>query len=91
MVDVKEAVAAAVVFMKHVMEPSRATDLLLEEVELARADRRQVWRVTISMPKPVAFRDVVSGARDRDYKTFTVDAETGQVKSMRIRELAEAR
>ncbi len=90
MVDVKEAVAAAVAFMKHVLEPSRATELLLEEVELARAeDGHQVWRVTISMPAPQVLSNMLSGARD--YKTLTVDAESGQVQSMRIRELAGAR
>jgi hypothetical protein len=90
MVDVKQAVAAAVAFMKDVLEPSRATDLLLEEVELGRSEGRQVWRVTISMPKPTGvLSNVLSGARD--YRRLKVDAETGQVQSMRIRELAEAR
>jgi hypothetical protein len=89
MLDVKQAVAAAVAFMKDVLEPSRAKDLLLEEVELARADGRQVWRVTISMPTPVVLSNVLSGSRD--YKALKVDAETGQVQSMRIRELTEAR
>jgi hypothetical protein len=90
MVDVKEAVAAAVAFMKDVLEPSRATDLLLEEVELSKSDGRQVWRVTISMPKPPGvLSNVLSGARD--YKRLKVDAETGQVESMRIRELTESR
>jgi hypothetical protein len=89
MVDVKQAVAAAIGFTKDVLEPARATDLLLEEVELGRSNGRQVWRITISVPKPTGLSNVLTAARD--YKSLKVDVETGKVQSMRIRELAETR
>lgn len=91
MVDVKQAVAAVVAFVKDVLEPQRAKDILLEEVELSQKDGdHEVWSITISFPRAsTTLSDVLSNGRD--YKTFTVDAETGKVQSMRIRELATSR
>jgi hypothetical protein len=86
MVDVKQAVAAAVAFAKDILEPYRARDLLLEEVEPSQKDgNHDVWLITISFPKTGTL-NVLSN--DRDYKTFTVDADTGEVQAMKIRELA---
>jgi hypothetical protein len=89
-VDVKHAVAAVVEFIKDLLEPRRANDILLEEVELSQKDGdREVWLIAISFPRAVTLSDGLFNGRD--YKTFTVDAETGQVQAMRIRELANSR
>lgn len=59
----------------------------VEEVESAHDTRRkkQVWLITLSVPRPPAL-----GPLQRDYKTFTVDRETGEVLAMKIREIAGA-
>lgn len=74
----KEAVANAVNFAQSVLEAPRNSNLRLEEVDRKEFTGKEVWLITLSMD--AAFR--------RDYKTFTVDGETGEVLSMKIRELA---
>ncbi|MEO7146219.1 MAG: hypothetical protein ABI165_22210 [Bryobacteraceae bacterium] len=88
MIPVKAAVAKAVEFAQTVLEPAASSQLLLEEVEIAERNGRDVWNITLSMP-----RDLIVGlpTSNRDYKTFTVDGETGEVLSMKIRELAGMR
>ncbi len=43
------------------------------------------WFITLSMR-----REDLLGFSRTEYKTFTVDADTGEVLSMKIRELANA-
>jgi hypothetical protein len=83
MLSVKEAAEKAAEFAVGVLDEPRRTNLRLEEVE----KRGQHWLITLSMPSdnPLGFL-----AQHRDYKTFTVDADTGEVLSMKIRELAGA-
>jgi hypothetical protein len=93
MVSVKEAVNKAVEFANGVLDPSRAAALRLEEVEAGKANGGSVWLITLSMPRPTpALQEVAAllGSVPRDYKTFAVDRETGDVLSMKIRELAGA-
>jgi hypothetical protein len=54
--------------------------MLVEEVEYA--EDRVSWVITLSLP---AGGLQVFG---KEYKTFVVDAETGEVRSMKIRQLA---
>jgi len=82
MITVTDAVRRAVEFAQSVLEVTRARDLLLEEVILD--DQPPRWLITLSMPATEGLR------LQRVYKTFTVDAETGTVLSMKIRELAGA-
>ncbi len=94
MVDIKAAVAAAKAFAASTLEPTRDSQLLLEEVEIGTVSGREVWLITLSHPKPVFnihdnMANLASG-RGRDYKTFSVDSDSGQVLSMKIRELAHA-
>ena len=94
MVDIKDAVQAAKVFAANVLEPPRNSRFLLEEVQLENLEGREVWRITLSHPKPVLtpteLMADLTDSRARDYKTFAVDAENGTVISMKIRELAHA-
>jgi hypothetical protein len=87
MIPVQEAVKKAVAFAREVLEANRTGDILLEEVEPATFGGKEAWEITLSLPDPrLSF---VLGAQ-RQYKTFTVDGETGQVLSMKIRQLSTA-
>ncbi|MGA3025152.1 MAG: hypothetical protein ABSF98_10300 [Bryobacteraceae bacterium] len=80
MIDVKQAVQASVRFAESILGPERAQQMLVEEVEYA--EDRVSWVITLSLP---AGGLQVFG---KEYKTFVVDAETGEVRSMKIRQLA---
>jgi hypothetical protein len=87
MVGIKEAVAAAVQFATSVLPPARTTDIRLEEVETGDHKGQDVWLITLSMVGPNALQ-FLAGRMGRDFKTFTVHKETGEVLAMKIRELA---
>ncbi|HVN04785.1 MAG TPA: hypothetical protein VMT86_10230 [Bryobacteraceae bacterium] len=83
MISVKEAAAKAVEFAQALLNLAPG-EVLLEEVESSTLDSAPVWLITLSVPpRPLPFGR-------RDYKTFTVRADTGEVLSMKIRELAGA-
>ena len=87
MVSVKQATAAARAFARDVLEPDQAGDLRLEEVESGIVNGSDAWLITLSMPQ-AQFVSALTGRRD--YKTFTVRKEDGDIVSMKIRELAGA-
>ncbi|MEC4819906.1 MAG: hypothetical protein SAK29_42550 [Scytonema sp. PMC 1069.18] len=94
-IDVRGAVMAAKKYFEDIQDMigNSINDLLLEEVELS--EDKRVWYVTLGFSRPVAktertlIPDVISLANktEREYKIFAVDAETGEVKSMKIREV----
>jgi hypothetical protein len=94
----KEAVANAMEFAKSVLEPSRTTDMRLEEVEWEYRTEGEVWLITLSVARPrLAVEGTVNplslgilSIGPRDYKTFTVRCDDGRVVSMKIRELVHA-
>jgi hypothetical protein len=100
MVSVKEAVAKAIEFAQSVLDPARLSGLRLEEVDTTRVDGDDIWLITLSMLIPQAPTEQILGATEfltsrrreapRDYKVFTVNSRTGQILSMKIRELANA-
>ena len=85
MVSIKEAVERAVAFAQEVLEPPRTTGLRLEETDLGKIGPQDVWFITLSMPTDNPLRFAT-----RDYKTFAVSKQTGEVLSMKIREVARA-
>jgi hypothetical protein len=89
MVSIKQAFANAAEFAAGVLE---LTDLRLEEVETAEANGADVWLITLSMVRPGPYNALAALSRGvpRDYKTFTIRKDTGEVLSMKIRELAGA-
>jgi hypothetical protein len=87
MLDVQQAVTKAMEFAKTVLEPDRVNNVLLEEIESSARNGHDVWLVTVSFPKQAHPLAALS-LPDRDYKTVTLDAETGKVLSMKIREFA---
>ncbi|OCR00587.1 hypothetical protein BCD67_11440 [Oscillatoriales cyanobacterium USR001] len=66
-------------------------DLRLEEVELS--DDKKYWFITLGFSRPVdksknPLADLVAvSSYERVYKVFKINAETGEVQSMKIREL----
>jgi hypothetical protein len=85
MVGIKDAVFAAVQFAKSVLSQTRTDDIGLEEVEAG--EGQDVWLITLSMDDQSAM-SVLTGRMGRDFKTFAVNKETGEVLSMKIRQLA---
>lgn len=87
MIDVKKAAQIAAEYFASLYDPDTFSNLLLEEVDMTQDER--FWLITLGYsdrvpPSMVAFRDPA-----RNYKTFMIDAETGAVKSMKIRTLAD--
>jgi hypothetical protein len=89
MATIKEAVDNALRFALEVLGPDRAADLRLEEVESSNVGGEDAWLITLSMaipPGPLNFSAFAEPRRD--YKSFTVLKKSGEVVSMKIRELA---
>jgi hypothetical protein len=94
-IDVRSAVVAAKQYFEYIQDMigNPINDILLEEVELS--EDKKIWYVTLGFSRPVAkterslIPEAISLATkyEREYKLFTVDAETGEVKSMKIREV----
>jgi hypothetical protein len=88
MVDVKQAVKAAEDYARDLYGEKELRDLRLEEVELGDGGAR--WRVTLGWaehsvsPGGLVF---TNGKLPRVYKVFEVDAGSGEVKSMKIRDV----
>ena len=97
MVEVKTAVASAAEYAKEWLGSDK---VFLEEVELSKRGDSAIWLITLSIPRrdePLAARgwasvnlhpspaELLYGRRE--YKVFEVDAETGEVRSMKIRDM----
>jgi hypothetical protein len=85
-IDVRQAAQAALQFARYVYgdEFARAS---LEEVELAREDGE--WLITLGVRRKIpvygaGFPEVEEP--EPSYKIFRVEAETGEVRGMKIRE-----
>ena len=97
MIDVRKAVLAAQNYfksMQDLMSPDDSfiiRDLRLEEVEIS--EDKKYWFVTIGYDfAEGAFKDALSfiatpKKNDRNYKIFKINSETGEVESMKIREV----
>ncbi len=84
MATIQEAVQNAMNFARETLGPGRTDGLQLEEVESASVGGEDAWLITLSLP---ATGLAAFGLR-RDYKIFSVLKRTGEVTSMKIRELA---
>jgi hypothetical protein len=88
MATIKEAVLNAMAFAREALGLERTENLQLEEIESAQEGMDSVWRITLSMPETQATNPLVALGFRRIYKTFTVMKSTGEVLSMKIRELS---
>lgn len=94
-IDVKKAVRTSLGYIKELYKnQEQLQDLRLEEVELLGDEGpNPFWLVTLSFERPIS-APVSSLAQliapgvsyQRLYKTFHIDAKSGKVKSMKIRE-----
>jgi hypothetical protein len=87
MLEVKEAVKIATEYIQTLFGEKQIPELRLEEVELT--PDNQFWEVTLSfvVREPTAYLSLGDAARTREYKIFRINAETGQVQSMKIRKV----
>jgi len=85
MIELKAAVESAKAYARDVLgaaEPS------LEEIERENYKGREVWRITLGVKEPGIRTFVPQFERQpKEYKSFLVDGETGEVLAMKIREL----
>ncbi len=98
MITVKDAIKAALQFIVESFNTGTSADpiasLRLEEVEPS--DDGKYWFITISLVRGVGpgalgamlGHDSEASLECRDYKTVTVEANSGAVKSVKIRDLA---
>lgn len=75
--NVKDAVKIAYEFVKDFYQDHTIS---LEEVELS--DDGRFWSITLGVTNPLE----QWGSGKKDYKVVTVDTQSGQVKSMKLRE-----
>lgn len=92
MLEVKEAVAAARNAAKDFFDETPLNDLQLEEVEYE--ETSAAWLITLGFNvknmNPMSGIGAALGGNQqyiRKYKIFCIDAITGKVKSMKIREV----
>lgn len=93
-IDAKAAVERALEHFKGLTAAASAPPDLelktqLEEVEFAEGDSGPVWRVTLSRPNSQNF-EFIRGRPARDYKVLSLDAQTGELLSMKMRLLDNA-
>jgi hypothetical protein len=89
MVDVKQAVARAMDYLKDMYRIEQFKDVLLEEVDLS--EDNKYWNVTIGFTRrqettsggPMATLIGQSSEFKREYKVFQIDARSGDLRSMR--------
>ena len=95
MVSIQEATKNAVAFALEALGPERTGGIRLEEVESTTVrGGGAAWLITLSMIIPPgqagSIVAALAGTGKREYKSFTVLKRDGEVRSMKIRELADA-
>ncbi|NEP82228.1 MAG: hypothetical protein F6K39_31245 [Okeania sp. SIO3B3] len=87
-IDVPSAVLAAKDYLQSLpgLFEYKIKELRLEEVELS--EDRKYWLITLGFITTTAGEEESFFLKkERDYKVFKIHAETGEVESMKIREL----
>ena len=83
MINVRTAVRKAVEYVREFQDYLPQSDVRLEETEYVEPD---LWLITLSFTEDVPFI-----TDRRTYKEFRIDADTGDVKAMKVRSLASAK
>jgi len=93
MTEAKEAVRRAIAYFSDLTSQLQESVTILRLEEVEKSDDGQYWLVTLSYSTSPFTITRALGMPDRDdlrfrsYKVFKVHAETGEVLSMKIREL----
>ncbi len=82
MIDVKTAVQRAVEYVREFQDYLPRSDIRLEETEFVDPN---IWQITLSLSDALPVLGIPGG---RIYKMFRINADTGQVVSMKARSLA---
>jgi hypothetical protein len=90
-VNVKQAVARAMDYLKDMYQIDQFKDVMLEEVDLS--EDNKYWNVTVGFTRrqettsggPMATLIGQSEEFKREYRVFQIDAESGDLRSMRSR------
>lgn len=95
MIDVKKATEIALSYFEDLYGEEPFSNVLLEEVEREEEDGTPYWLITIGFTeqkerKPSSPLSSLTPGRRRRYKRFKIDAETGEVVSMKIRSVENA-
>ncbi|MGH9612955.1 MAG: hypothetical protein ACRD4P_07745 [Bryobacteraceae bacterium] len=94
MVSIAKATENAIAFAQEALGPDRTAGVRLEEVESTTVAGKDAWVITLSMISQDPFHTnsfaAALGRGKREYKSFTVLKQDGEVTSMKIRELADA-
>jgi len=87
MISVKEAAKNAYEYMKEIPGYENNEEIAVEEVELSEEEStaKKYWLITVGYP--VGFNILQPTSRSKEYKIFKVDADTGEVISMKIRNI----
>lgn len=92
--NVKDAVKIAIEYVADVFSSENPENLGLEEVVLNEATDE--WEITIGFsrpwdyPRPGVMTSMQPQHPKRQYKVVTVEDETGEVKSIKIRDMTDA-
>ncbi|MCD5406190.1 MAG: hypothetical protein LRZ99_00675 [Desulfotomaculum sp.] len=92
--NVKEAVKKAIEYLVDIFESERPENFGLEEVVFN--EHADVWEVTIGFSRPWDYprSGLITGLQSqnpqRQYKVVRVDAKSGEIKSIKIRETKNA-
>jgi len=87
MIDVKQAVQIAKAKAAEMLEKGSFS---LEEIERDLYKSRDVWSITLGVPRDVNGVSLNFGIKPDplQYKRFLIDAETGELLAMKLREIA---
>lgn len=87
MIDVKQAVQISKAKALEILEKSSSN---LEEIERDTYKGRDVWSITLSIPRDIDQLPVLArmSADPLQYKRFLVDAETAELLAIQLREPA---
>ncbi len=91
MIDAKQAVKLTMDYLNEMYDTADFKDVLLEEVELTDDDK--FWNVTVGFARkqtsttagPMASLVGPADQYQREYRVFAIDAETGVVRSMKLK------
>ena len=84
MIDVRQAAHLASQYFAGLYEGPAVSGAQLEEVEITEDEK--YWLITLSYPLTEATA-LLNFNYKRKYKVFKIDAETGEVLSMKIRKV----
>ena len=82
MINVKEAVKKAAEYFMD-LYPSQFSNVLVEEIERTGND----WLITLGYDVPSDIRSLLASKAARRFKLLRINGDTGEVISMKIREV----